>query len=373
MHFLRCWLKRRTLRPPARLIRAVWCLCRDLRDRQPMLSRLWGYSAVLLVVALGMALSRVSWPAPMLPALPLSTPSPAVAEEGIAGLGDPSLETGPANPGVSAARGDAAAHVFGSAESPAAPLDRPYLGIVLYTVQLGDTVPSIAGRFGLDPTTVMWANPSVEAAPDLLRIGQQLIILPVDGIYHQVGGADTLVSIAEEYGVELAAIRSCVYNSVLSDGQAVEPGEFLLVPGGTRPYQPRLVTAYAGVPPQEARGTGQFQWPVVGEITQDYWHGHRAIDVGASEGTAVLASDEGLIRFAGWTDAGYEYLIVVDHAGGFATYYAHLSTIYVARGQEVRRGGVIGAVGNTGNSTGPHLHFEVRRHARQHNPRAYLP
>jgi murein DD-endopeptidase MepM/ murein hydrolase activator NlpD len=86
-----------------------------------------------------------------------------------------------------------------------------------------------------------------------------------------------------------------------------------------------------------------------------------------------MATDGGFISFAGWTDLGYGYLLVVDHANGFATYYAHLSRIYVAKGQAVDRGQVIGAVGSTGNSTGPHLHFEVRRYGVQQNPRAYLP
>jgi murein DD-endopeptidase MepM/ murein hydrolase activator NlpD len=112
---------------------------------------------------------------------------------------------------------------------------------------------------------------------------------------------------------------------------------------------------------------------VLGTITQGYWYGHRAIDIGAPPGSAVLATDGGFISFAGWTDVGYGYLIVVDHANGFATYYAHLSNLYVMEGQAVDRGKVIGAVGNTGNSTGPHLHFEVRYEGTQQNPRAYLP
>jgi len=95
--------------------------------------------------------------------------------------------------------------------------------------------------------------------------------------------------------------------------------------------------------------------------------------VGVPTGSAVMATDGGFISFAGWTDVGYGYLIVVDHGNGFATYYGHLSNIYVAEGQAVERGQVIGAAGNTGNSTGPHLHFEVRRYGAQQNPRAYLP
>jgi murein DD-endopeptidase MepM/ murein hydrolase activator NlpD len=87
----------------------------------------------------------------------------------------------------------------------------------------------------------------------------------------------------------------------------------------------------------------------------------------------VHAVDTGYVSFAGWTDVGYGYLIVVDHGNSLSTYYAHLSNIYVAVGQSVDTGQVIGAVGSTGWSTGPHLHFEVRRLGLQQNPRAYLP
>jgi murein DD-endopeptidase MepM/ murein hydrolase activator NlpD len=250
---------------------------------------------------------------------------------------------------------------------------RPRLEIITYTVEAGDTIQSIADEFGLDPTTVMWANPAVEDAPDLLRIGQKIVILPIDGVYHEVEEGDTLTSIAEAYEVERNAIIECEHNDLKRPVRNLEPGIYLIVPGGEKPYEPKVVTAYSGPVPEGARGSGRFQWPVLGAITQDYWYGHRAIDLGAPTGSAVMATDGGFVSFAGWTDVGYGYLIVVDHANGFATYYAHLSNIYVAEGQGVERGQVIGAVGNTGNSTGPHLHFEVRHYNRQQNPRAYLP
>ena len=147
----------------------------------------------------------------------------------------------------------------------------------------------------------------------------------------------------------------------------------LIVPGGEKPYVPRVVTSYSGAIPTGARGTGLFQWPVLGYITQGYWYGHRAIDIAAPTGTAVQAADGGFVSFAGWTDIGYGYLIVIDHANGFASYYAHLSNFYVTAGQAVERGQVVGAVGNTGWSTGPHLHFEIRYEHVLQNPRAYLP
>jgi len=250
---------------------------------------------------------------------------------------------------------------------------RPRLEVVTYTIQAGDTVQAIADIFDLDPTTIMWSNPAIEDAPDLLRVGQKAIILPIDGVYHTVGVSDTLASIAEEYEVEPEAIAACAYNHLEAPEYPIKEGDKLIVPGGEKPYVPKVVTAYAGAIPEGARGTGLFQWPVLGTITQGYWYGHRAIDIGAPTGSAVQATDGGFVSFAGWTDVGYGYLIVVDHANGFATYYAHLSNIYVFVGQAVERGQVIGAVGSTGWSTGPHLHFEVRHYGTQQNPRAYLP
>jgi len=250
---------------------------------------------------------------------------------------------------------------------------RPRLGVITYTVQLGDTVQDIAARFDLEPSTIMWANPAVENAPDLLRIGQELLILPVDGVYHTVKEGETLESIAKKYKVEVDAITSCPYNPLQPPDFVIEPGMKLIVPGGQKPWTPKVVTSYTGPIPEEAQGTGLFQWPVLGYITQGYWYGHRAIDIGVPMGTAVHAADGGFVSFAGWTDVGYGYLIVIDHANGFVTYYAHLSNFYVTAGQKVESGQVIGATGNTGWSTGPHLHFEIRYLGVPQNPRTYLP
>ncbi len=251
--------------------------------------------------------------------------------------------------------------------------ERPRLGVITYTVQPGDTVQAIAARFDLQPTTIMWADPAIEDAPDLLRIGQVVTILPVDGVYHQVSAGDTLESIAEKYKVTPEDIAACEYNHLSPPDYALTEGMYLIVPGGEKPYVPKVVTTYTGSVPEGARGTGRFIWPVLGTITQGYWYGHRAIDIGAPTGSAVLAADGGFVSFAGWTDVGYGNLVIVDHANGFATYYAHLSSIYVTTGQAVERSQVIGAVGSTGWSTGPHLHFEVRYYGAQQNPRAYLP
>jgi murein DD-endopeptidase MepM/ murein hydrolase activator NlpD len=249
---------------------------------------------------------------------------------------------------------------------------RPRLDVVTYTVQAGDTAESIAAQFDLQPTTLMWSNAEMEKMPDLLKVGQVLTILPIDGVYHQVEVSDTLQSLSKAYKVDITDIVKCPFNPFV-EGAKLSAGQKLIIPGGTKPYKPQNVTEYEGPVPTDAESTGAFSWPSWGMLTQGYWYGHRAVDIGASVGSAIRASDGGYIAFAGWTDIGYGYLLVVDHQNGYQTYYAHLSNIFVKEGEVIDRGQVIGAMGSTGNSTGPHLHFEVRFNGYPTNPLIYLP
>jgi len=374
-HTLSCWFEESLPRAFAWLATTVYRLTGDWHNWLPLFARTSAHLAVVAVAIMAIGASNIKWPAQaastaLLPAIPASA--------GDGGDEEMTVETeliklngqnGDRPPGSNSSN-----RVVTRLAQPHTIIpERPRLDIVTYTVQAGDTVQSIASFFNLEPTTIMWANPAIEDAPDLLRIGQVVTILPLDGAYHEVTEDDTLESIAEEYEVEAAAIVTCKYNRLEPPDYLITEGTKLIIPGGKKPYIPKVVTTYTGAVPEGARGTGRFQWPVLGRITQGYWYGHRAIDIGAPTGSAVLAADGGFVSFAGWTDVGYGYLIVIDHANGFATYYAHLSNIYVFSGQAVDRGQVIGAVGSTGWSTGPHLHFEVRYYGEQHNPRVYLP
>ena len=232
--------------------------------------------------------------------------------------------------------------------------------VITYTVQPGDTVQGIAIMYNIQPETIMWSNSAVEDTPDYLQIGQEVVILPIDGVYHTVAKGDTLDSIAKKYKAKVESITGVSFNNLQPPDYKIEPGMRLIVAGGEKPYVPKVVTSYTGSVPQGARGTGRFQWPALGTLTQGYWWGHRALDIGAATGTPVYAADGGFVSFAGWTDIGYGNLIVIDHANGYVTYYAHLSSFRVIVGQAVQRGQLIGTVGSTGNSSGPHVHFEIR-------------
>jgi murein DD-endopeptidase MepM/ murein hydrolase activator NlpD len=253
--------------------------------------------------------------------------------------------------------------------------ERPREEISVYEVEPGDTVLGIAEKFGLQPETIQWSNPSLELNPDLLSIGDQLKILPYNGVLHTVSPGDTLSTLAKKYRVQIEDIVGYEPNAITDAAASLMLGTELVVPGGTKPYVARQVAAYSGpVPANATRGSGTFVWPASGSITQRFWNGHRAIDVGSWSGSPVKAADSGYVAIAGggW-NGGYGNYAVVDHGNGYISLYAHLNSIFVRPGENVVRGQQLGTVGNTGNSTGPHLHFEIRYQGVPRNPFSFLP
>lgn len=252
--------------------------------------------------------------------------------------------------------------------------DRSREEISAYIVQSGDTIFGIAAKFGLAPETIMWSNSDLEANPDWLSVGQKLLILPVNGVYHQVGGGDTVEKIAATYKVGPEAIINFPLNELDADNPVIQAGQWLVVPGGSKPFVPRTVTAYSGPVPADATlGSGAFGWPASGTIFQGFWSGHPGIDIAAWIGAPVAAADSGYVIFSGWDNTGYGNTLVIDHGNGFQTLYAHLDSFSVQAGQNVSKGQTIATMGSTGNSTGPHLHFEVRQGTVQRNPVGFLP
>jgi murein DD-endopeptidase MepM/ murein hydrolase activator NlpD len=251
--------------------------------------------------------------------------------------------------------------------------DRPRKSIITYTVQSGDNVFGIADRFGLRHETVVWSNEELETDPDMLYIGQELIILPVDGIYHVVSENETLEQIAAKYKVSVEAITGCEYNALLP-GERLVAGQKLIVPGGVKPFRPHYVRFEpVDIPANAPRGSGNFVWPVGGYVSQGYWNLHRAVDIAGPQGDVVVAADDGVVIHAAWGPGGYGNLVAIDHGNGFVSYYGHLYGFYVDAGDLVHRGQPIGARGTTGRSTGPHVHFEVRQNGVQRNPIGLLP
>lgn len=251
--------------------------------------------------------------------------------------------------------------------------DRPRLEITVHTVEAGDTLYGIAEKYNISVETLMWAN-NLEENPDLLRLGQELIVLPVNGVYHTVQSGDTIDSVAKKYKAKPEDILNFPLNNLTPKNPNLVVGQKVVVPGGSKPLVARRVQVYAGPAPQGAsRGSGRLIWPAAGVITQGYFWYHRAIDIGSYTGNPVRAADAGYVVVAGWSNVGYGNYVVLDHGNGVQTLYAHLSRYFVNAGDSVGQGVVIGHVGSTGNSTGPHLHFEVIRGGVQQNPFNYLP
>jgi murein DD-endopeptidase MepM/ murein hydrolase activator NlpD len=262
---------------------------------------------------------------------------------------------------------------------------RPRFEIVEYTVIEGDTLFTIAEQFGLKPATLLWGNPQTLPDPHLLRPGQVLNILPVDGVLYEWHEGDGLNGVSKYYGVTPDVIIDWPSNNLSKDTIGdyampnIEPGTMIFVPGGKAEFitwsmptitrdnpavAKTLGAGYCGVVYTGAVGTGTFVWPAstryISGYTYDPEIGHYAIDIGGSIGIPIYAADNGVVVYSGWNDYGYGYLLVIDHGNGWQTYYAHLSTIYVGCGQSVYQGDTVALMGSTGNSTGPHLHFEMR-------------
>jgi murein DD-endopeptidase MepM/ murein hydrolase activator NlpD len=251
---------------------------------------------------------------------------------------------------------------------------KPRSDVLEYTVQSGDTVSTIAEKFGVSVDTIRWENnlKSIQIKPD-----QVLKILPVTGIRYKVVHGDTIYSIAKKYGVDPQVIVDWPYNSFANDETfALDSGQMLIIPDGVMPKevpapQPRY---YATAPTAgTVTGTGQFAWPTTGNITQNYSWYHKAIDIANHSAPNVLAADTGQVIVVGWPEPwAYGNRVMIDHGNGFVTLYAHLQQIYVSAGQRVERGQTIGKMGSTGRSTGTHLHFEIRVNGTAQNPMAYL-
>ncbi|MGV8050711.1 MAG: peptidoglycan DD-metalloendopeptidase family protein [Anaerolineaceae bacterium] len=266
---------------------------------------------------------------------------------------------------------------------------------VEYTVQEGDAIFGIAEKFDVSPDSIMWSNEDIlNDNPHLIYAGQVLKIPPTDGVWYKLTTKDTLEKVAAKFHVTVRDILLYVGNSLDLTNPTIEPESYVMVPDGWREYDtsiyvPNILrdnpSGNAGVTTSEYfqcdtggntyAGSGNFIWPSsVHYISgNDYFGGHLAIDIGAGMGSPIYAADYGVVVYAGWMNGGYGNVIIIDHNNGFSTVYAHLSGINVNCGNNVNQGSVIGYAGSTGNSTGAHLHFEIRYNGSWVNPHLWLP
>lgn len=234
--------------------------------------------------------------------------------------------------------------------------------VTTYTVKEGDNLSDIARKCGIDTETLRGGNP--ELVNDVIHPGQQLNILAEKGILHTVKPEQTIWSIARQYGADWQKILA---DNPGLDVDALHPGEKLFVRGGKLHNETEV-----------SRGNNEliFGWPATGTISSVFgyrWGSlHTGIDIAADTGETIRAARSGRVTFAGWL-GGYGLTVIVNHGRGWETLYGHASSLYVSEGEVVQRGQSLAAVGSTGNSTGPHLHFEVRKQGVPLNPMQFLP
>lgn len=258
---------------------------------------------------------------------------------------------------------------------------KPAIGsLPTYTVERGDTPFSIAQAYNIKPETILGGNPRLNDNAGTLQVGQELLIMPIDGVLHDVQQGETLDSIANLYAVSVEDIIAYEPNN-LEFPYRLFPDTQIIIPGAVREvfkWDPPKISTSGSYWASQSRpliiGTGTFIWPVVGgRMTQPYWYAHQAYDIGVPEGSPAYASDTGTVTYASFSPYCYGNLIVVNHGNGYETFYAHLQGFNVVPGQIVFQGNVIGYTGNTGCSTGPHIHFEVRANGNRDDPGWYLP
>lgn len=269
------------------------------------------------------------------------------------------------------------------------------------TVQTGETLYAISRRYGVPVRALIEANGL--APPYALSAGRRLAVPQVR--VHVVQPGETLYSVSRTYGIDTTTLAR---SNALSPPYRVFVGQALVLPAPTqvaegvtapppepkpqiaesRPPPPPRIEPAAGPashrelaalpPPREVSANGRFLWPVRGRLVSDYGTdagGTRndGINIAAPAGTTVLAADAGIVAYAGNELRGYGNLVLIKHANGWMTAYAHNSVLLVKRGQKVRRGQPIARIGATGAVSRPQLHFEVRHGAKALDPTDYLP
>lgn len=258
---------------------------------------------------------------------------------------------------------------------PNRPLSQPRQ----YTVVKGDSIFEIAARYSIKPESLLWANyDQLNDNPDMISLGMVLNIPPTDGVLYLWEEGDSLPAVAARFETTPEAVLNWPGNQIDLVSQQVQPGSLVMIPGGRREFRqwiiPTIPRGRAGVSAavygggacegsfDGAYGSGAFIWPTGNHTLSgnDYWDGHLGIDIAAGEGAPVFAADAGVVVFAGWATGGYGNMVMIDHGNGYQTVYAHLSGVSTSCGRSVSAGTTIGTAGSTGNSTGPHLHFEVR-------------
>ncbi len=249
--------------------------------------------------------------------------------------------------------------------------------IVHYKLGPQDTLETLANYFKISPEVIAFSNGITD--PSLKnQQGREILIPPGQGALYTVQAGDTVETVASHFKVDPDAIRG--YNRLYFEPEHFAPGQLVFVPGAAVPalvWQSADPSETVETPtvlsrPASAvsRGNGKLSWPVSGVITQYFWAYHTGVDMAAPYGTGIGASDDGTVVYAGWVAVG-GLSVRIQHASGLETGYYHMGATFVTVGEKVTRGQIIGTIGMTGVTTGPHVHWEVKLNGQFVNPLSY--
>jgi hypothetical protein len=260
---------------------------------------------------------------------------------------------------------------------------KPRTEVLNYTVKEGDSIFGIADSFGLNPESIMWSNRyTLGGLPDNLTTGTVLMIPPEDGVIYEWQAGDGLNGVAKFYGVSPQAIVDWSGNhldpATLGDWSLpnIKVGTLVFIPngdGGSVDWLPQvsrntpaISSSYGegacGVITEGAMGTGTYIWPTTEHYLSgyDYTSIHHGIDIAGKMDNPVYAVDDGVVVYSGPNNSGYGNLLIIDHGNDWQSVYGHLDKILVTCAESVVQGQEVALLGTTGNSSGPHLHFELR-------------
>lgn len=298
------------------------------------------------------------------PSDPVATRSAEVTEDEVA-VADSAQAEGQDNSGGHTVESDGQ-DARSAEDEPTSPAE-PEPTVITHTVAPGETLWDIARDYNIDVDTIVAANNLTDI--NRLAVGDELTILTVRGALHTVQQGESLWVIARAYDVGLDDI---VRTNDLADPSRLRVRQQLIIPGGQAQAAALLREAVIGT---DGRLVRNFDWPLSGRISSRYgprWERiHHGLDIAVPIGTPIRAAAAGVVTYSG-AMGSYGNIVIIDHGSGVETRYAHTSRNVVAVGQRVRRGELISYSGNTGNSTGPHLHFEIRRQGQSVDPELYL-
>ena len=232
-----------------------------------------------------------------------------------------------------------------------------------YVVRKNDTLAQISEMFNISVNTIVWANDLDRKVP--LREGQTLVVLPVDGVQYVVQKGDTLSGIVKKFNANLDTVIS--FND-LGSNHVLSVGQTILIPDGVENSLGSSLSTASPARTHTVSAVGYYTNPLPSGHKTQGMHGyaHNSIDIGAPTGSSILAAADGIVVVSQFRPSGnpwfggYGNNVMIKHPNGTFTRYGHMSVVYVSEGVHVSKGQAIGEVGSTGDSSGPHLHFEIR-------------